>query len=352
MELSSGGTEQRTSKSGILVPLETRQLGEFIANLLGQRRRLSRSFNVNFLIDWPWLHNLDRLIIQRVVHQNDAELVDFSFKLDLKNGGTTHVTSRSDFESFRDISSVETIGVELIWTFLVKFPTSKVPEKQEVRFSAQSDRIYHRYFNKNRVFSYFNDFRVDNEEMAIDVYYTNVTWGDDIISIVSTHVATYFQERSLLGKKCISFLFGVAPIISMLILATSLLFVIAHSASVESAAIKELLKAIVRPVSLETLDAKLEIIASARLDVALSSTKELVLDAAISTLGIVLVLASFSGLEFLLPRSFLMLNDYSSNKRDAYVRKRHAILVVIFLGFLIGTASSIFATSISTLVLG
>jgi hypothetical protein len=127
--------------NAIALSMDARTLGEFIANLLGQRRRLSRHFNVVFYIDWPWIQNLDQLIVQRVGHQNESSLVDFSFKLFLSSGRTTYVTSRHDFASFRDLSSFETVGVELAWTFIVKFPTAPIPEKQEIRFSARTETL-------------------------------------------------------------------------------------------------------------------------------------------------------------------------------------------------------------------
>jgi hypothetical protein len=86
--LDHGASE---NKEIVSISFERRRLGEFIASLLGQRRRMSRSFKVKFDIRWNWLYHLDEIIVQRVEHQNDGTLVDFSFKLYTKNGRITHL---------------------------------------------------------------------------------------------------------------------------------------------------------------------------------------------------------------------------------------------------------------------
>ena len=37
---------------------------------------------------------------------------------------------------------------------------------------------------------------IEDEEFSVDVYYTNISWGEDIIGIVSSHAGSKFRARS------------------------------------------------------------------------------------------------------------------------------------------------------------
>ena len=75
------------SSAQIAIPSDTRILGEFIAELLGQRRSIERTFyDRRFEIDMNWLLNLDQIIAQRLAAQNTAKLVSFSAKFYFANG--------------------------------------------------------------------------------------------------------------------------------------------------------------------------------------------------------------------------------------------------------------------------
>jgi hypothetical protein len=198
MEFAANKDDPHKESKTIALSTDPRTLGEFIGNLLGQRRRLSRHFDLVFFIDWPWLHNLDQLIVQRVTHQNDSALVDFSFKLYLDNGRVTHVSSRTDFQTFRDLSNVETVGVELAWTFLVTYPASKVPEKQEIRITARTEMLDGREKERRKIFSFFEIVRPRDDEIALDIYYSNITWGEDLMQLISSHALAAFRPKNQL----------------------------------------------------------------------------------------------------------------------------------------------------------
>jgi hypothetical protein len=70
---------QPSAAGQIAIPNDPRILGEFIANLLGQRRSIERQFDdYRFEIDLDWLQNLHHIIEQRLAAQNAAQLISFS----------------------------------------------------------------------------------------------------------------------------------------------------------------------------------------------------------------------------------------------------------------------------------
>jgi hypothetical protein len=245
----------------IAIPSDARKLGEFIANLLGQRRRLSRYFDVTFFIDWLWIQTLDQLVVQRVEHQNEGGLVDFSFKLFLSNGRITHLTTRADFHTFRDLSGFECTGVELIWTFVIKFPTSTIPEKQEIRFIARTDNLEHQRREKHSKHSFADQFEERDEEMLVEIFYSNITWGEDLLQLISNHVFSSFSVSNRLMRKIIGtaeqFAMPFVLTVFMLSFFIQTFAIMSSSASMMATTVKSLSDA---SLNIDLLNAKLDLL--------------------------------------------------------------------------------------------
>ncbi|MFZ0457109.1 MAG: hypothetical protein WAM17_01425 [Rhodoplanes sp.] len=232
--------EERPDKSEMLaLSVDRRQLGEFIASLLGQRRRLTRTYNVRFEISWNWILNLDEMIIHRVEEQNDGSLIEFSAEIDFENGKTTHIGSRSELKAFRDVSDLAVIGIELTWTFIIKFPTSKNPEKQEVNLLAQTHRIdlHSRTGNFHR--DYFNDPDNLNEELYLEISYSNLTWGDDLMNTISAAIFSAFPTRGTVYPNIVSFLRRFAPIFVVMLMFIGLFIIASNETNKVHTATKE-----------------------------------------------------------------------------------------------------------------
>ena len=82
VEIIMPNQDQKLDAEGaIMIPMDNRVLGEFIAGLLGQSRLMKRRFtDRRFEIDINWLLNLDQIVDQRLASQNQAKLVSFSSK--------------------------------------------------------------------------------------------------------------------------------------------------------------------------------------------------------------------------------------------------------------------------------
>jgi hypothetical protein len=52
--------------------------------------------------------------------------------------------------------------------------------------------------------------------MLIEIYYSNVTWGEDLISAISKEIFTSFSERSGIITKSMTFVTSMRPLITPL----------------------------------------------------------------------------------------------------------------------------------------
>jgi hypothetical protein len=325
--------------NAIALASDARKLGEFIASLLGQPRRLSRTFDVTFLIDWNWIRNLDQLITQRVEHQNDGMLVDFSFKLFLGNGRITHLTSRTDFNSFRDLSSFEAVGIDLIWTFVVKFPTSSTPEKQEIRFQARTEDL-ERKERKLKNIGFFESVEARDESMCVEILYSNITWGEDLLQLVSGHVSSSFAPSSKMWRKLSNMSIRLAAPIVTLLFMVSLMVQMSGLEFNGYRAIKSL-KNTTDAASVDIINKKVDILIQYEMG------KAFIMPTIITVCGAVLVILGFGMIEYVLPRSYLLVNDFTEGKRKRYLARKNIVLVGTILSLFIGTLSSILATYIT-----
>jgi hypothetical protein len=213
------------------------------------------------LVDWTWLRDLDQLVMQRVEHQNEGKLVDFSFKLLLSNGRITHITARSDFAGFRDLSNVESVGVELVWTFLVKFPTSRNPEKQEIRFVSKTAELDDHKMGKKGPLHFIDKLAIESEEMTVDIFYSNVTWGEDLMQVISNHVNGWFPHRSLIWQRVATLSVRLsAPVLVILFMISSSLS-LDRAFKIRVVSISEQAgKLADLPVSIELLNKKIDVL--------------------------------------------------------------------------------------------
>jgi len=180
--------------AGLMIPLDNRAFGEFIAGLLGQPRLMERRFSDRrFEIDTNWLLNLDQIIEQRLISQNQAQLVSFSSRFYFANGKTITLEDHSAFRTFHDMSNELSVGVDLRWTFLIKFPLAKLPEKQEIRFSAFTDKdIAEQRPKERKEAKTFISAGDQGEFISIAIRFTDVTWGEDIYS----HMGNYILAKT------------------------------------------------------------------------------------------------------------------------------------------------------------
>jgi hypothetical protein len=182
-------------ETNLVLPIKRTDLGEFISSLLGQQQTIEREVELAFEIDHQWLVNLHELIQQRIYQQANANLVNFKSVIYFDNGLKRSLTTAESFLSYAESKKNIPIGIKILWTYLIQFPKSKYPEKQQISFSAQihnSNTGEQAQLSKEKedlsLFSslVFSDSQRPKIHLQID--HTERTWGDDLESIISNEI--------------------------------------------------------------------------------------------------------------------------------------------------------------------
>lgn len=105
-ELKQFGSDNEAMLS---LPIKKSDLGNFVADLLGQQQSIERVVDEKFDIDFNWFVNLNELINQRINQQNNADLISFNqviyFESGLKRTLTSVEAMVSYNETRKDIST-------------------------------------------------------------------------------------------------------------------------------------------------------------------------------------------------------------------------------------------------------
>jgi hypothetical protein len=162
------------------LPVDSRDLGEFIKSLLGRPRLREQHFYPNNLsVSYDWIINLVAIIEQRAA-QNTSQLISFQCRYYFQDGRVIVVNSLDDFQAFHDASADLTIGVDLSLSYLVLFPNNHLPERQEVRVEVFSDYRIPDHMVKIAV--------PKNPLLQYSVSFTNYTWGQDLSAHINNHI--------------------------------------------------------------------------------------------------------------------------------------------------------------------
>jgi hypothetical protein len=339
-------------ENALIIPLTDKTvLGEFIAGLLGQRRSIEQRFeNLTFNIDMNWLHNLDAIISQRLSSQNEAKLVSFNARFFFDSGKILTLNDEASFKSFHDISNEIAVGLDLRWAYLVKFPTSKLPEKQEIRFSAFTDnRVVSR--NPKKEFYSFIDFADSKrEELFFSIQFTNVTWGEDI----SAHISNYIRSKTIEMPKWKTIVRQIRPIFAFMaaivgMLTYLIISIISPLQMMQNKLLERYGAFNDLPTKLSTNDDKINFL----VDVAIIRLKTEIIPfqfafGNVFLYGVILLLAVV--LIFLKRRSFICINQHSKNHLEQYGKNFDLVWFGVCFTMIIGIASGVFGNKLYDLV--
>lgn len=192
------------------ITIARRDFADFIKGLLGQPRSVEQEYQLTFKIDHDWISDLDHIIDQRITNQHDASLVDFSCKFFFADGQIYTVTTKDAFRNFGTKSDVLSNGIEIIWTYLVKFPGKTIPEKQEILFSAKTESARRKDLPKILAFDIpFPDPGL----LRVKIMYTELTWGQDLLTHISSKIQRNFKRLSIIQEYVRPLTILFAPIV-------------------------------------------------------------------------------------------------------------------------------------------
>lgn len=184
----------------LVIPVGEREVGDFIASLLGQPQSIERETMGEYEIDLAWCHNMYHLIHQRITQQNESKLVDFSFEIGYQSDTIRRINTLNEFLHFNEHRPLTTNSIKIVWTYVVTFPNKPTPEKQQIEIfiskrgpaPRRNQNIFNIIFSaptlrREGVFSY-------------KIYYTERTWGEDIDHLLSVQTDQILSTSSLLSR--------------------------------------------------------------------------------------------------------------------------------------------------------
>jgi len=343
---------QKQPANAIVIPLDNRVLGEFISGLLGQSRFMERQFlDRRFEIDLNWLRNLDQIIEQRLSSQNQAKLVSFSARFYFANGKVIIIEDHNAFLSFHDMSNELSTGVDLRWNYLIKFPLAKLPEKQEIRFSAFTDQdAAQQKSEKRKETKSFTSTADEDSSLFIAIHFTDVTWGEDIYGHMVTYVIAKTEAISKFAsvtRKTRSFL--LLPTTAAMVAMITTFWSLYSSTSAGLAKLTEKFGDLEKP-SVPTIDAKLDLLLGLAL-----ARRNIDIFPIVPFFRAALILGVLFGLYFLVrtvKASFININDYSDRYLVKYGRNYEFIRYGIGATLLVGILGGVFANKIYDVIKG
>ncbi|WP_063658931.1 hypothetical protein [Aliivibrio fischeri] len=173
-------------KYQLVLPCDVKDFRTFISSLLGKPQEERGAIEGTFHAEIKDISNIYHLIDQRVTQQNDSSLVNFSLKVLYDNGTSIVHNKIEQFESYFPTSNTTPVEIILTLSYLIKFQTSKTPEKQEVEvvISLDDDRLrkYKAWFSGG-VFEY-------------SIKHTNRTWASDIANVLKNHSTNFMKKKT------------------------------------------------------------------------------------------------------------------------------------------------------------
>lgn len=337
------------ASQSLTIPLEAHVLGEFISGLLGQSRLLERRFiDRRFEVDLSWLLNLDQIIAQRLSSQNQAKLVSFTARFYFANGKTITLEDHNAFVSFYDLSNELSTGVDLRWSYLIKFPLAKLPEKQEIRFLAFTDKdIEKQKPHERKETKSFVSTGSRDGSLSIAIHFTDVTWGEDIYG----HMVNYIVAKTESLPKITTWARKLrsTTILPISGLAGMIALLWAFYSSITSGISRVLKKyGDFEQLKFQTVDEKIDFLVSlaiARRDLdffPFAAIGRAFL--AISVVSATLFLATVT------KASFININDYSAQYLKRYGRNFDFIKYGVIAALAVGILSGVFANKVYDLI--
>jgi len=332
-------------RTAVAIPATGKALANFIGELLGQRRNIEKIFKgCSFSVDLNWLLNLHLMIDQRIVSQNDGSLADFKATIYFDSGRIHNLYGFDAFNSYRDISNEVCGAVEMGWTYLVKFPSKELPEKQEINFRIAVDEKFKERKTQSR-YGFFNDYLkvgADADSLAkIEIAYTDFTWGEDIQSHVTRYIDSSFHKADICAR-FISYIISTKflPFIGFLLFPIAVLFQKSFFEGDSKATLMKSAQEQLKEVAPDTAIKKLNLLIE--MQSRTLTVNEITVFA--SLFYVIVMFALLLALIGIRAGSFIAINDYSVGLVTRFRGRLTIVHVSIALALFVGISSSVFAS--------
>jgi hypothetical protein len=215
--MTKGDEAMRRHPPGEVVSINVpaNNLGDFLASILGTQRSATKLFDQRFSIDKNWIFNIVHLIQQRLASQNIATLIKLNAKFNFANNKQYEINNIEQLFSFNDVSDDISTGFRISMTYIVKFPYRDSPETQEIIVSGISsiepEQALSRRVSFGDIISRTASMR---PYLRIAIKYTDVSWCEDILNIISNHINSSFKKRDTAQQILRNYLSIAAPMVA------------------------------------------------------------------------------------------------------------------------------------------
>jgi len=168
----------------VVLPCAPSQFGNFVSGLLGKTQTLKGTIQGSVDANYQDIENIFRIVHTRVSDQNEAALAHFSVTVFYDNGTSITHNDVKKFESYSPTDKCHPVEVVLSFIYLVSFPASQNPEKQEIDVSVIAESGY----RQDRQTHYHEG------AFEYEVNYTNRTWATDIGSLLKNHGEKFVEK--------------------------------------------------------------------------------------------------------------------------------------------------------------
>lgn len=181
-------------KYGIMLPCSPNDFGKFISSLLGKPQTIEKSIRGIFYIGKDEIINSYHLVNQRIRQQNEAVLTQFTVKIFYSDDSSVLLNSLEDFEHYSEVRPLESVGVTLSWTYVIKFLQKATPEKQQIDLTFRAGNASGELIFEDGIFISRGRRWSSPGGVFLRISHTERTWGLDIESLLTGHVKTLIVD--------------------------------------------------------------------------------------------------------------------------------------------------------------
>lgn len=328
----------------ISFPIAKKDLGNFVSNLLGQKQSLERTFPIDFEIDHPWLINLHECLEQRICQQAHSQLLNFRAVVYFKNGTKRTITTLTSFSAYIETKPLISIGIKVVWEYLVSFPNKVHPEKQQISLSAFTRRE-NKEQNKSIFDIVFDSSRYSTDAfLNIQIDHTERTWGDDVENVISSCV-----EDIHIRKMTSAILFKLSRVLFVLCVLLSILIYPIYSSVTANFDLSFSLSELYEPlktqpvINLGLINNKLDLVYEAVSSFEQNRNKEILMSLG-RVFFVPLFLALFMFFTKSTTNSYVLLTKKTYELKDKNDKKTKRKVIIIILSYVASILAGIIAT--------
>lgn len=183
-------------KVAVVLPCSPDAFRDFVAGLLGNPQEIQGGKFGSFSIGRNEIEQTYHLVAQRVFQQHGVHPIGFAVRIVYNNGTSIELNSFNDFQAFYEPKPVISTECHITLSYLIQFPISSAPEKQDITVSFISSQ------NSNAATLPIAAIAKSTTELMARgfinyrIRYTARTWGADIEGLLQNHVEHLIERET------------------------------------------------------------------------------------------------------------------------------------------------------------